>query len=639
MKQVSKETWKKYGKKAVIILLISVVLSLLAEVVWNLDILTIEKAGRGIRMIPMEQLYTEGFDYENGVLKMTGTQGVILIDTPCSYVNKLEYTYQYGYDFTAIVRIHPTADAAETQSFIDIADGNNRILTTSEVKVEQSFDHVDLIFPEGIEGIEIHSISYDNSFHLSGRRMLAVGSCIALILFILLCGDIIEKRLEYGFLAVGLTTCIAMVFTFPAQKVSWDEAFHFRHAYEIGLGYPVVLSPEVQYYGDDGAVASLLYPRTAQEFNSLEAGLNQSNLYDKDGEENQIKQTGFAALNDVGHIASAVGITIARLFHFPLTTVYRFGKLFNALLYIGVVFFAIRRAKIGKGLLTTVALMPTPLFLASSYSYDATLNAFAFLGLSYLLSEFAERDSKITWKRYAVIMGAIFIASCIKLLYAPLFLLLLFLPKEKFKDKKTMYLMKLGILAVCGVLLAIMLLPTLLTPSQVEADSRGGATSTGGQLAVIFGNPVGYAKLLVMQILYSAVDFTVGNGIFGTFAHYGYFPFSGFFTVLMVFMAVTDTDHGKLRIRERIGILAVVMLIVCFIWTAMYISFTPVGAATINGVQGRYFIPVVIPLLLALQSGQVENRIPKRIYYSIALGGPMLLTYSVILYKVLANAS
>ena len=199
--------------------------------------------------------------------------------------------------------------------------------------------------------------------------------------------------------------------------------------------------------------------------------------------------------------------------------------------------------------------------------------------------------------------------------------------------------MKFGILLVCAILLSVMLLPTLLTPANVEADSRGGATSTSGQLSVIFGNPLGYAKLLLLQIVTYAVDFTAGNGIYGTMAHYGYFPFSGFITVLCTFVVLTDTSEQGLRRRDRILVAGIVFLIVCFIWTAMYISFTPVGADTINGVQGRYFIPVILPLLLLFQTRRIENHIPPRIYNAIVLTAPVLFTYTVVIYKVVANCS
>ena len=46
--------------------------------------------------------------------------------------------------------------------------------------------------------------------------------------------------------------------------------------------------------------------------------------------------------------------------------------------------------------------------------------------------------------------------------------------------------------------------------------------------------------------------------------------------------------------------IVMVFMSAVLIWTAMYVSFTPPGSAEIAGVQGRYFVPLMFPLYLAL---------------------------------------
>lgn len=636
MKNIGKERMRKYGIRCLIILIVSILISFAAELVFNYNILRLPKEERGVRELALEGLYTEGFEFQDGKLVLVQPAGMIRLEQNQSYVRNLDYSYTLDSDFTAVVRIYP--DAAGDSAYLEEGDGNNRLFSCSETAIERAADHIDLMFPEGAQGIQITGIAFDNSFHLSERRMLATATLCGLILFVFVFLNLIEQKLEYAFLVVGIVTCFTMIFTFPAQKVSWDEAWHFSRSYQLGVGMKLVSTQEIAYYGDDSAVASLLYPKSEEEFNSLDEALNQSDIYGKDTTKSHQIPSDFRSLNDVGHIPAAIGIGFAKLLHLPFSLVYRFGKLFNALFYIGITFFGIRRARVGKRILTMVALMPTTLFLASSYSYDATLNAFAFLGVSYILSELAEPDTVITWKRYAVFVISIFLASAIKMVYAPLFLLLLLLPNKKFRNEQSRYLMRFGIFLICAILLAVMLLPTLLNPP-ATGDARGGDTSTSGQLEVIFGNPIRYTKLLILQIVTYAVDFTLGNGIYGTLAHYGYFPFGGFITVLGTFVVLTDTGEFKLQRRHRLLMAGIVFVIVCFIWTAMYIDYTPVGADTINGVQGRYFIPLALPLLLLFQTKKIENHIPNRIYNAIILTAPMLFSYTIILYKVVANCS
>ena len=52
---------------------------------------------------------------------------------------------------------------------------------------------------------------------------------------------------------------------------------------------------------------------------------------------------------------------------------------------------------------------------------------------------------------------------------------------------------------------------------------------------------------------------------------------------------------------------------------SMYISFTPVGAHYINGVQFRYMIPLLLPVLTAVTTGKVQNRVNRGLYNGIIL--------------------
>lgn len=632
-KEMSK--YKKIALKAVIVLAVSISIAFLAELVFNFKVLTTDKDNRGKQEVPLEALYTEGFEYKDGSLVMTADVAFIRIDKQSPYLSKLEYDFELEKDFTMGINLYRTENAEAEGSGVNIIDRNNIALSRSEVKIDGQVHHIDLFFDAVSKGISIDKISYDNAFNLSGRRMLAVAGFAAIILILIVFSDTALVRIEYAFLAAGFITCLTMVLTFPAQKVSWDEAYHFKQSYRMGVGTDRVITPEVSYYGSDDAVSSLMFPMTEDEFDGIEDYMDKSSLYDKKAPDNTVVKSSLMPINNIGHIASAIGISLARLMHLPLSYVYMFGKLFNMLLYIIVTFFAIKRAAIGKRILTLAALMPTPLFLASVYSYDATLNAFAFLGLSYILSEFVEKDKLITWKSFFIILISFFIVCGIKMVYAPLLLLLLILPDEKFKDKKTKYIMKYGIFVLCIIGVLVMIVPMLLDPSS-RGDSRGGATDAAGQLQFILGNPLGYAKILILHMAAYGVDFTMGNGIFTSLAHYDMFPFAGYTAVIVAAVALTDTPAIKLGAKAKTFIGAVVFVIMCFVWTAMYISYTPVGSGSINGVQGRYFIPIVLPLLLLINTDRIQNNIPEKIYNAIVTLLPVLITFSMVGYKAIA---
>ena len=60
-------------------------------------------------------------------------------------------------------------------------------------------------------------------------------------------------------------------------------------------------------------------------------------------------------------------------------------------------------------------------------------------------------------------------------------------------------------------------------------------------------------------------------------------------------VVLTDYDGGEgreLSALQRGAALLLGFATLCLVWTALYLSFTPVGADVIRGVQGRYYLPV-----------------------------------------------
>lgn len=65
------------------------------------------------------------------------------------------------------------------------------------------------------------------------------------------------------------------------------------------------------------------------------------------------------------------------------------------------------------------------------------------------------------------------------------------------------------------------------------------------------------------------------------------------------------------------------------IWSAMYLSFTPVGEASIAGVQARYYLPLIYLGALLLSNSKIKVEISK---YGLA-------KLSFIVANILANCS
>ena len=593
------------------------------------------KSPKGKTELALENAEIKGFDRtENGLKKTSKIANALFIcDQP--YVNRLVFEYENDSNMEVVMRLYKTEEEFSQDIYYEMSDSNDRAISVSDNRIYGPLYAVRLIFTETVPDITVKSVRLENCFRFSWRRYLTFVLTAALALFLILFRSLIAEKVEYGFLAVATVSCLMMVFTFPTMKVSWDECYHFHESYQLGLFGEQLYTDDFATYTNDNWIWSLSYPTSMLEYDSQASYLNDVQIYgsDESGDYYMEKRDLKPVLRNIGHVPSAVGIDLAKLFHLPFPWVYMIGRLFNAIFYIAVTFFAIKLAKVGKRILTIIALMPTPIFLASAYSYDATLNALAFLALSVIFGEFYDKESKLSWKRFLIFLFGVGGACAIKMVYAPLFLLLLMLPKEKFYDKKTMVIMKYGVFLIGAVFVLVMVVPRL--GANVAGDSRGGATSTSGQISFILHNPVFFVKLLVRSVTDTFGDRMLGNNIFGSLAHYDYLTFTAITGLPVVAVAMTDMpDKQVFSKRQKLFMGLVVLINIAIIWTALYISYTPVGDSVINGVQGRYFVPLLLPFLLLFSTDRIKNKISPLAYNMAVVIIPFIFTFRIIGFRV-----
>ena len=72
------------------------------------------------------------------------------------------------------------------------------------------------------------------------------------------------------------------------------------------------------------------------------------------------------------------------------------------------------------------------------------------------------------------------------------------------------------------------------------------------------------------------------------------------FIVILLFAPFLENHKEELNKKHKIWILLLALLTSIIIITGLYITWSPVGGDLALGVQGRYFIPVIILFLLCL---------------------------------------
>ena len=474
----------------------------------------------------------------------------------------------------------------------------------------------------GIEFLISHCIMGMNSVgqYFTISRYAFITAIIAIMYCFFFWRKNFEQKPERIFLCLTLIMGTLMIVASPFGHKSWDLDSHFSWAVNASYfkdSYVSAADAKIYYVDAESMVKSSL--------SESKSAITLFNDYDQEVIAVQNNKT------TIAHRLSGIFIAVSRMFGASFYQQFLLGEFANLLIYAVVCFQAIKKLNSGKMILTVIALFPTNLFLATSYSYDYWVTCFSFLGMAYFISEMQEQDKPITRKNTIIMCGSFFIACLPKLLYAPALLIPFFMHKTSFSKKE--HRKYLGFCTAALVLLLGMLLLKSLTTISNGGDMRGGAEiSSYGQIQYIFAAPFTYMKTL-FKFLMQYLSFGNMGAYIVNFAYLGTGVCSGAFIFLMLFTAITDKKrYDKYRGNLVLKIASILFYVgmAALIATALYIDFTPVGSEQILGCQARYLIPLLFPLMSLIGNPGVCT-INNRAKYNFAV---MFTLAVAVLYNI-----
>ena len=464
--------------------------------------------------------------------------------------------------------------------------------------------------------------------HVIWQQLYFLITIFTSILLVLKLKNIPEKL----FLLLSLNIGLLYTVTLPIGGITYDEQIHYYLSIEsssIRKTYITNADILLGISNDDNFNNIKL---DEEGFYNNEYRLNKLN--EKNIEGNQYNKTINNNYNSfysrIGHVPAGFFIFFSRIFGLNWSLQYILGRLANIIIYSLIIYFSIKRITYGKHLIAVISLTPTIVFLASNYSYDQWVFSWIILGISYFLYELQNMDKKIETKNIIIIIGSFILALGPKAVYFPLMLILFFLKKIKFNTNLQYknYIISIAI-AIIFIILTFML-PFIVSKGGGEGDLRGGAeVSASAQTKFILKNPIEYTKILYNFILKYLSSINLPN-FFTNYSYLGSIKSLDIYILLfIIIVAFTDENKRNIYINNnaRIIILFSSLSSIILICTALYISFTPVGISSINGVQIRYLYPFICPILLFLRK---ENIIKSRSINKYSIVVFLLSTYFLL---------
>ncbi|MBR3134904.1 MAG: DUF2142 domain-containing protein [Clostridia bacterium] len=481
----------------------------------------------------------------------------------------------------------------------------------------------DEILPGNIEEIKINdNIDYNVSPRFSIVRVLAVFIAICMIYGMILVIKNIEKKeviikKENLFLILGAITGISMCFANVVLS-KYDEHAHFWRAYEISDGtivsghseglptsiFDLVINDEGIYEIEDNAS----YKDQREDFNIQ---LNPEEL--------TYRLVGASGgVSPISYMPQIIGITIARILKLNPTIIVFAGRIANLLYYILLIYLAIKilPKEKWKNILLIVSLLPMSINLAASLSPDSVIISTTILAIAYLL-KIKFRENKVRIKD-TIIIGILFmIPFMCKIVYLPLSLLFMMIPKELFKSNKQKWLY-FGI--VIAIEFAFWFLWHLVPAPNAEVIVR---TNPIEQLYFTLSDPIRDLGTLGNTIWYNT------EGYIETMIGGWNTPHSiiAIFTIILLLFTFEDTEKNKsikFSKSERLFMTFICLSIMLLIYAGLYVTWTKAQSTIADGIQGRYFLPILFMIMLIFDNNKIKFK-----FKNLDL---KLLTIIIILY-------
>ena len=168
-------------------------------------------------------------------------------------------------------------------------------------------------------------------------------------------------------------------------------------------------------------------------------------------------------------------------------------------------------------------------------------------------------------------------------------------------------------------------------------DARGaGHVSVSEQISVILHNPINFINVFIKNVLHvSSVLFTDNLGKFA-YLQSGSYYLAGLFTLILfasLFIKNEEEEPRKLSGRYKLLLLFIIIVIIFGISLASYLEFTPVGTNHIDGVQSRYYLPILYMLFACLITPKIKNTFN---YRNMIFGITLLttITFYLLIFEV-----
>lgn len=514
-----------------------------------------------------------------------------LLDNSYEYFDvnkKINKNHKYKYVVTPL-------NAAE-ENAITITKGKNKELAYSIINKSQFYDFVIIV------------------------------SFIYLLIFFVI-NFIINNNIikdEKSFMYVMLIYLLSFLFIFPPMEAP-DEPYHFYRSYKFSQydftksPYNNMIEKKINIPGNYNCLGysrAFVYESAVYPNDILACYKNAANV-------KLNFAVGTRANRLITLIPSALGIKLGDIFTNSPLFIFYCGRLFNFVFSFFVLLYALKIIPKHKQIFLLVVFIPMFVQQSVSFSYDAILNSLCVLIVAYLI-KFFNQTEEITTKELIIYSLCSLVILDIKLPYILIPLLILFVGKDKLGKDQKKKIMRIALFL--GVILLSYFVANYI--ASLDLPKRIGEVSAvkRNTISELIKSPTKIFRIMKATARGHASEYYRNMIACFGWLRYSFDDRLIMFCYLMFGVAIL-ADDTKLRLKKRIINIGLIGLLFGGIFLSMYLSWTPYNSLMIEGVQGRYLLPLLLPLFIFIMPNKKLIKLKNETVYSFI---NMLLLASII---------
>lgn len=390
-----------------------------------------------------------------------------------------------------------------------------------------------------------------------------------------------------------------------------DEPMHFYRSYQVSE--PNILADRDRdgRWGGEVPKSMNLMIRESQVDRSFDFDFRfdpnfkelLSHRYDTDGTTLEFQPFPNTAIySPIPYLQTALGHKLIATFDLPMLLSLYLGRILSLVVVLLAFVFALKYSPIGKWAFVAVGLIPMTIASAASISSDAVTLAVSIAFMAAVLNITFKKSINIKW----IIICSVLAVSLalVKQAHVVLVILLIlpFIVNKQYR-KPALITWLIGLIGFVGLVAILWYLQvgdiSLIKNPLVQPEL---------QKHFILTHPLSYVTVLFETFATSRADAFVAS----FFGNFGWLTvpmpiLSILLSVFVIYIATKQPDpvaKRAIRVTPKQKILLLVIALSVFaltsllIATALYLYWTPYKLHYVEGLQGRYFLPIFLLVLL-----------------------------------------